>query len=395
MFKSIEIKQFRSCRNVKLTELHELLLLIGRNGAGKTNILKAIDWTCRFATNDVTKKDGTRRNDSEDGEVALTFDFEGKQYCYELKKETILEKGDAWREKTKLIEKLYVCQGKKKSLEMQRDGTQVKLLATPEHVELSLEISDQISVLTALSVFLPDGHPSRVTAEVTLRFLAGVRYYPLHNYDETADEQYVLHSRYAKWKSENSKENNAVTYLLYRILQLHLERPETFDELNSLMGENGLGLVEEIKVTQHSMGKMNEPDADAFYFISFAAGANRRLFINDLSFGTKRVLFLLVSLLYDASPVFLLEQPEDGIHIGLVEKLQSIIQSYASRSQFLIASHSTTILNQVTPDEVYFVASRNGFTEARSLSPIELEAAADFLRQHGPLSDFLESIFEA
>lgn len=44
MLLSVNIRKFRSCNSVELNDMHELLALIGRNGVGKTNILKAIEW---------------------------------------------------------------------------------------------------------------------------------------------------------------------------------------------------------------------------------------------------------------------------------------------------------------------------------------------------------------
>jgi len=44
VLKSVHIKNFRSCKDVTLEGLGHLSALVGRNGAGKTTILRAIEW---------------------------------------------------------------------------------------------------------------------------------------------------------------------------------------------------------------------------------------------------------------------------------------------------------------------------------------------------------------
>lgn len=48
MLKRVHIKIYRSCRNVEIADMGPVLALVGRNGAGKTNILRAILRTARL-----------------------------------------------------------------------------------------------------------------------------------------------------------------------------------------------------------------------------------------------------------------------------------------------------------------------------------------------------------
>jgi recombinational DNA repair ATPase RecF len=49
MLRRVEITNFRSCKSLVLTDLKGVLALVGRNGAGKTNILRAIEWASKTA----------------------------------------------------------------------------------------------------------------------------------------------------------------------------------------------------------------------------------------------------------------------------------------------------------------------------------------------------------
>ena len=42
MFREIEIKSYRGLRNIKLTDLERINVLIGENNSGKTSVLEAI-----------------------------------------------------------------------------------------------------------------------------------------------------------------------------------------------------------------------------------------------------------------------------------------------------------------------------------------------------------------
>jgi len=50
MIVQIHIRNFKSCKNVALSDLGQIVALIGRNGAGKTNVLRSFYWMARTAT---------------------------------------------------------------------------------------------------------------------------------------------------------------------------------------------------------------------------------------------------------------------------------------------------------------------------------------------------------
>ncbi len=90
----------------------------------------------------------------------------------------------------------------------------------------------------------------------------------------------------------------------------------------------------------------------------------------------------------------LLEQPEDSLHQGLTKKVIGLLRQNAEPSQLIISSHSSALLNKVRPEEIRIVSLREGFTSVRKLSPDELQIAADFMNNEGPLYEFLQTIAE-
>ena len=49
MLTSLEIQHFRTCRSTNLVFTGGVIALVGRNGAGKTNILRGIEWLAGVA----------------------------------------------------------------------------------------------------------------------------------------------------------------------------------------------------------------------------------------------------------------------------------------------------------------------------------------------------------
>lgn len=406
MFLTIDIRKFRSCYDVRLSSLREILVLIGRNGAGKTNVLKAIQWASQFAGGNFDKNNATsRRLHANDGDVALTFTVQGQTYCYELKRNTTYNfpnNEKAPEINIDLEEKISVCIDGKNTTLILRRGEKVELTPWPNEHIVSFEIANSTSVVSALQSLFPEKSYYRTVASNIQQFMLSVKYYPLHNFEEIAEDVAITGQAYKKWRTAKFRELNSLSSLVYTLIHMKEEREDSFNELNSLMGPNGLGLLEEIKVISHRFGGAAtdlfvDTTDNTYHLVRFQihneSGTNPFGYqISDLSFGTTRILFLLVSLLYDRATVSLVEQPEDGIHVALIDKLIPLLRSYANDSQFIVASHSTAILNRSEPEEIRLVSNHNGTTHLRALSAEELDAAASYLEEDGPLSDFLISI---
>ena len=80
-----------------------------------------------------------------------------------------------------------------------------------------------------------------------------------------------------------------------------------------------------------------------------------------LSDGTLRFMCLATLLLQPSLPaVILLDEPELGLHPAAIHLLAALLDSASTRSQVLVATQSVTLLNQLTPDDVWTVERRSG-----------------------------------
>lgn len=398
MLTKIDIKNFRSCLDVRLENIKDILILIGRNGAGKTNILKAVDWACQFAIADIESLNKRKNTRIESGNVGVTFSISQVSYRYEIKQTVnyIFTEKKSREQVVSLEERLFDCNGIHSNLIFQRRDEHLELFDPQTRATSTVEISKSVPSLSALSALYPEENYFRRIADSTRKFFSGIRYYPLHNFDENFSDTLIMGSDYQNWTADRTQEPNSILSALYKIVDLYLEDNDTFEELSILMGSRGLGLLNRIDIQEIKLGETGSTEAkgqNSIFFVYFIYGSSkteRRFSFNELSFGTKRILFLLIAMLYDKSSVALLEQPEDGVHTALVTKLIDLFRAYSHNSQFIIASHSTTILNKAKPKEVYFISNTDNWTSARSLTPDETRAAERFLKRDGPLSEFLD-----
>ncbi len=80
--------------------------------------------------------------------------------------------------------------------------------------------------------------------------------------------------------------------------------------------------------------------------------------VSGFSDGTLRFIALVVAILQPAKlPVIILDEPEIGLHPAAIQKLTSLIRSYSIRTQFIIATQSVTLLNQFDANNI-IVAER-------------------------------------
>jgi AAA15 family ATPase/GTPase len=358
--------------------------LIGRNGSGKTNILKAIGWIAHLMISPQSLKTSREENT----EIDLWLELDNTHYHYELK---------IWPNSTQnfLNEKLVVqIAADKWQTLFHRQQNTIKV----ENDTDEIKVGSAIPSLSALIALLPQESTLRKPISSIVNFFQTVRYYPLDEKQLTAEVATLFtHSNYLNWLNNNENQLEVNSSVVMRLLHLFLEKPDEFEELKNLIGSKGIAIIEDITVETIRLSEKNDDKSDVFYRILFQPSLSHdseKFNYQNLSFGIRRLLQILVSIIHDKSAVLLLEQPEDGIHIGLLHKMIPLLKSYSEQGQFILASHSAEVLNRLEPQEIRLVTMENGITYLRSLDKTEIATAQQFIREQGSLSDFIETIQE-
>ena len=345
MLQSIRILNFRSCVDCKVDFNESVSALVGRNGVGKTNILRAIEWLARTAaTVEAPKLDFFLH---EEGEVrfSATARLGERTYHYDL---LFVRSGPPPRLENgfSLEERLDVEDQAHSTSLIRRRAEDVKLAGG-----VALQLKHSTPAVSAVASLLPESDELQHHLTAFMEFVRAVTYYQLPTEPEPEESGLIIESEYRKWRTEYSSSRTLPASPIFKLLYAWQEDKELFEEFQSIVGERGLGLVDSVSFQKLDMppepdnAKMRQPQpGDSLFVCRFTpspdvGGTGNRFFFSDLSAGTRRVIKIVVSILFDRRSVMLIEQPEDCIHPGLLRKVLDIMRSYSDRTQIVFSTH--------------------------------------------------------
>ena len=402
MLERIHIKNFRSCRDVEFQVSEGVCALIGKNGVGKTNILKAVDWLASsVATPGGVKLSPWDSPDTGLGtSVGLDCRLQNKLYRYELEYCFPYPQNG---EKVGLTEKLDVRESNGPVREiLGRRANEVRIPGS-EAIQLGL----YTPAIAALQAIFPESDPLQRDLNPLLDCLRHLNCYTLAVKED--EPGYVSMTDYQNWLSKYESDGESTDSVSLRSIYMKINQQKEFDHLLALIGPNGLNLISTFDITPLEMTRPileNTPISSRTTGVVLSlrpsesmGGHGKELPFSELSMGTRRIIRLITSLLFDKCSVMLVEHPEDSIHPGMLRKLIDVFRTYSYdsspySSQIIFTTHSTEVLNILKPEEVRFVTAEGGETRVRQLSAEELDRAKWFLDNEGALSQFLESIDE-
>ena len=399
MFKHIDIKNFRSCHSTAISFDESVCAIVGKNGAGKTNVLKCIDWIASSSIStapvDVMPA-GNVGDETDEVSTRLVIKLAERQFEYSLTMPSLHAKGR--NRAASLRDSLALLDRERRTEIFRREEEKVFVGNRPEPIRVARSTPS----IAALLSLLPENDELQEPLSAVTSFLAGIRYYALEEREGFRD--FVTEKQYNEWLVRYQNEGLLTDSVALRLIYMWSEDKDRFEELRALVGPDGLGLLERFDVRELNTPvypKRLEGDAaeTKVYLPIFApseqmGGAGRSFPFSDLSVGTRRIIRIVTSLLFDKRSLMLMEQPEDSVHPGLLRKLIDTMRSYSHSSQVIFTTHSSEVLDILRPEEVLLATARGGKTLVRQLSPDEVERAQRFLNNEGSLSDFLEPFDE-
>jgi AAA domain, putative AbiEii toxin, Type IV TA system/AAA ATPase domain len=398
MLKSIEIHNFRSCRSTNIVFADNVSALVGKNGVGKTNILRCIEWLVnlgRFSGPIRIESPREARPGDEGFSVRVILDLDGAEFLYSFVAPSIPElvenKGNF------IVEERLERRSPSDLVEVfARKGERIRLNGS----ESQILISQFSSAIGALSSLLSADDPVRSLLDPIASFFSGVHYYPLEDRAEASD--LIPEKAYNDWVQWIQRGQASTESIGLRLIYMMKEKEEMFAEFQALTGPQGLDLITKSELVEISSAHgvkhnipRSTPLAETYFYPAFEpaahlGGAGILFPLSQLSVGTRRAIRAITALLFDQRSLMLMEQPEDSIHPGLLGKLIDLLRSYSARTQIVFTTHSPDVLDLLEPDEVMLISAPGGKTTAHRLSAREIRGAKRFLKEKGSLSEYIE-----
>lgn len=404
MLQKVVIEHFRSCENVTIDDIGPSLVLVGPNGSGKTNVLKAILWAAESALN--KEPLDARIVDLQQKAVSFEFRVGSEIFRYAIgTSPKFRSPDDEWTSSLIPVEESVFVLGSEGVWEkvVDRNGTELRL---PD--QRSFTVAPSTPSLPLLFAYLPPDDPLLARLVPVKDFLGRVRYYPFDEPSESREPTDIItESQYQRWAAERDESGRPTAdAVLMKLLRMWKEAREDLEEVETILGPNGLGLIQRIEVVEYPNSRLGG-FREEFYHITFfpprgdevgpsgnGNGSERRFFHADLSHGTRRIIRMVVSMIFDKGSTMLIEHPEDGIHRRLTTSVFATLKAYTDPSQIIVSSHSSLVFDMLDPSEIRVVSMREGKTEVRSLTPQEAEQARRYVKEKGTLTEYLDLMIE-
>jgi predicted ATP-dependent endonuclease of OLD family len=360
----IQIHNYKSCLETEVSLHDRLTVLIGANGAGKTNIMNAI--------NLLKKMSDTRFTLLPTGmETDLSLLFTEPDWSVELRVKPYREWQPllSWRMEDILDRYVQVPLYFVQSDDVEQNSRAVKNYFDVLDLDVAAE---EITRFT-----------SRMLK--TKAFIESIRYYSAVQFSDVTKVDPII----------KEGERTPREQFLKDLFAMMNEFPEKYARYRELAGPGGVHLVDDIlfrgyvQRPEHNLPVKNEgPELWA----PMAAINGKELQFNQLSEGTFKTLALLFYITAHDGGLLLLEEPEISVHHRLLTDIIEIIKNESEYKQILFSTHSDYVLDMLNPETVVFVENGSGGTKAAALpsalSKENYRGLRTFLECEGALGEY-------
>jgi len=380
MIKEIELHNYKSLKKIKINLLFPINAVIGKTGAGKTNVLTGIYTACMLAFSGKIPKDN---------DLNVTKGFFIK-IIFTIKEYTLIYSfGYYGKKKASIIDSLYIVeQGKKVELLKKIDEYKMRIFGCKSPLFIPIDSSALNAVKNALLLEeRPDylktiSNYENIIAAILLD-MSRVKFISLFSIREPAlfsisdFEQYL--------KDKQVKDNNLeFSFQLYDFFKNNSDR---FYDFKTLL--KSLELIDDIELSE--INAKNEK-GESFEFNIWRFKVFGKSFpFSWLPFGTRRIINILFVLLYEKTPLLIIQEPETSVHYGLFFKLLAILYKYAEDKRIIISTYSEQILNHISPDQIVYLYNSGGITKSKEIKEKSLHK---YLTSDSSKSKFKSKIVE-
>lgn len=357
---SLEIRNYRLFRDVKMTNLARLTIVVGANGSGKSTLFDVFSFLKEALTQNVATAVTRRGGFSElvsrgcTGPIAITVKFRetgGRLATYELQIEAEGGRAVVGREVLKFRRGQY---GQPWHFVDFSRGRGTAITNESAYGQAGVKEERKEYVLDDPSVLAIKGLGQFREFRVVSEFRSLIESWYISDF-HIADARPSVEAGESEHLSSRGDNVAQVAQYLY---EHHRDR---FDQVLDAMKRRVPG-VDSVEA---------RPTEDGRLVLRFRDGSFRDPFIaRYVSDGTIKMFAYLV-LLFDPKPFPLLavEEPENQLYPELMIELIEEFRTYAERGgQVFVSTHSPDFLNGARLEEIFWLVKKQGFTQIRRAS---------------------------
>ena len=392
----LRVNNFRSLYDLQLDIEPGLIMLVGPNASGKSNIIDALSFVVDALYDGVTA--ATERRGSReilhrhDGRVAPSFsislDFDDSGFVAQYSIEVGLSRGSAWIASEQILVQIkeshnqFVVHIKDGQLVSLRHGGTSKILADVRYSSDNLMLSvmgDSSFVAHFLVSSLMESGTSGDTISAFAEAITKMSTFIGEMYFYHLFPNVMREPRPISRSDSLDRDGHNLVSVVDRIIR---EQGDAYRKLLSALG-SVVPDIDGIKVqragTYHYIQLKHLP-------LSSITGHRGWLDIASESDGTVRALGFFTALYQDPPPTLVgFEEPELAVHVGALGILADTLNEAQERSQIVVTTHSADLLDRFGEDTVRAVRREEGRTRAGRLKENQLFALREDLLSAGDI----------
>lgn len=384
--KEVEINNYRSCIKTKFEIQDNLTALIGINGAGKSNILNALQL--------LTKSKRNRRYfDVEHNEnmlitkLNLTIEFDEKK--------VFLRASIFYETDERNIDEIFNIELKYR---LENSPTRKWNSMNNEFIEVA-DFMNRKGLIDVPKNKIFQTEKAKWEIKL-LQYLNKVNYYSATQFSDPSKCPISFELEDSKLTKSYRKDSSHENFM-FEMHRTFKNNPNTFKLFLNTVNGNGIQIIQDFQFIEHEVpsssykvragGKIEKIEKTRTIVIPSVVVDGLNLSPNQLSEGSFKTLALVFYIINDESELLLIEEPEVCIHHGLLNSLIELIQIFSKNKQIIISTHSDYVLDKLKPEDILLVKKENG-TQAKpltkSLTINEYKALKNYLENSGNLGEY-------
>jgi len=372
----IEIVNYRSCIKTSIDVQDNLTTLIGINGVGKSNILNSLLLLKKINRNRFFHQEIIQETLKHTGlKLFLTID----KISYTLKSDIYIE-----TDENNLDDVLYAEIFLKKSKDKTQDWRPIPIDLF-SYVERLKIINKPFNDRKIQDEYLKS-EEGQIAIQI-VDFLLSISYYSATQFADPTRCPVSISIQETEIQGIKNRESHSM--FIYDLYSSYKSENKSFIKYVNIINKNGIGLIENIKFTEHKYTELNNRTVITPIFEI----DGQRLSPNQLSEGTFKTLALIFYVLNDKSELLLIEEPEVCVHHGLLNSVIALIKQQSKEKQIIISTHSDFVLDKLKPENIILVKKdiQKGTLAdklSKTMSKDDYSALKEYLKTSGNLGEY-------